>query len=97
MAPREHERLNSAMSSGSGNMRSLSRPRRQSSARSSRSVTLSNNGEGYPHTKRKRSRSISSIKSEHKRLKDRELMVSNVKQLKRLQNAKASFDVTKWD
>jgi hypothetical protein len=46
---------------------------------------------------RPHSRSISSLKSERKRLKDKELMIENVKQLERLQKAKASFDVTKWD
>lgn len=30
-------------------------------------------------------------------MKDKELMIENFKQLERLQHAKASFDVTKWD
>lgn len=94
LAPRERERINSALSSGSlKHKRTLSQGR-MGSARSSRSVTISYDGD---KPKRKRSRSISSIKSERKRIKERELMDENVRQLKRLQNAKASFDVTKWD
>ena len=75
-------RINSALSNGS--MQRLSRSRgRQGSARSERSVTLSAGGEEF-RKNRPRSRSISSVKSERKRIKDRELMVKNVKQLKRL-------------
>ena len=47
--------------------------------------------------RRPHSRSISSLKSERRRLKDKELMMENVKQLDRLQKAKASFDVVKWE
>jgi len=46
---------------------------------------------------RPHSRSISSLKSERKRMKDKELMMENFKQLERLQNAKASFNVVNWD
>ena len=44
---------------------------------------------------RHHSRSISSLKDERKRLKDKELMLQNFSMLDRLQKAKASFDVTK--
>ena len=43
------------------------------------------------------SRSISSLKSERKRMIDRELVKENIRQLARLQNAKASFDVIKMN
>ena len=45
LAPRDRERVKSAMSNGSAQNRSVSRPGRQGSARSSRSVTLSQGGD----------------------------------------------------
>ena len=46
---------------------------------------------------RPHSRSISTLKAEKKRIKDKELMIENFKQLERLQKTKATFDVTKMD
>jgi len=101
IAPRE--RIGSAFSSASHRQRSGRNRQRQSSAHSVGSVTLSIKSNEKPASKtqakwhQSHSRSISSLRDESKRKKERELFKENIKQLARLQNAKASFDVVKWE
>ena len=95
MVPRE--RVESAISANSARNRRRPSVSRQMSARSDRSSLSQGNKTRNIRSSGMKSRSISSLNAERQRKLDQQIMNENVRQLKRLQNTKASFDVTILD